>query len=1245
MNETRPNDAGVASPAPAASSAHSLFASLPWHSLSTRVTLFTLAVFLVSVWSLELYISSMLHMDVQHLLSDQQFSTVSLIARQVDREMSDRLRAAERAAVQVAREGLADPASLQAGLQRPPILPVLFNGGALVLSAAGVVIADTNGGPGRVGTSFMGDEDVAAVLNGAKARIGRPALDKARKSPMIGVVAPIRGPNGEVRGAIMGIIDLGKPSFMDEITESHYGQTGSYFLVAPRYRQIITAQDKRPALKQLPAPGVIPGIDRFLAGYEGSSVFVNSLGLEVLISGKAVPVAQWLVVVSYPTKEAFAPIHALQARMFWATIFLTLLAGSLIWWMLRRQMKPLVDTACELTEFSLSSKMPAPLPVTREDEVGALIRGFNHMLETLGTREAELLKNEGRYRTLIDANTAGIWHIDNEGYTVFMNQTMCRMLEVASAANLVGRTFHQFFTEASLTRMRREHDERSKGHKSSYEAELVGDRGGKCNVLVGGAPLLDDQGELIGLIGSFTDITARKRLELFSEHERRVLEVLASGKPLADVLTYLVLGYEKSFFGLYGSVLLLDQTGRRLQHGAAPNLPAAFCQAIDGCEIGPAAGSCGTAAFSGQVVMAADIASDPSWRDYKDVALANGLRACWSVPIFGVAGRVLGTLAFYSTTVRAAVSQEIDIATRAAYLASLAIERAHAETVLRESAVHTQTILDNMVDGVVTIDARGIVLSFNKAACSIYGYAAEEVVGHEVTMLMPESLRSGYPGDYQDMGKDNGIGTTRELDGLRKDGRVFPLCLSVSKISRGGRIIFIGILRDITQHRLDVAEIRRLAFYDPLTGLPNRRLLFDRLNHALLTAGRTAQHGALMLLDLDHFKQLNDTQGHDVGDLLLQQVAERLQSSVREGDSVARLGGDEFVVLLESLSTETNEAAAQAELIAYKILGVLGHSYTLRGHTYAGTPSIGIVVFMKDDENVEDLLKKADVAMYQAKSAGRNTARFFDPAMQAAVAAHVERGKDLHRGLAEREFVLHYQIQVDGGGVTTGVEALVRWRHPVRGMVGPAHFIPLSEEIGLILQIGQWVLETACRQLQEWSQNPATASWTVAVNVSAAQLAHADFVFNVGEALKKTGANPGLVKLELTESMLADDVDAVVHKMNAIKALGVRFSLDDFGTGYSSLSYLKTLPLDQLKIDQSFVRDLLTDPSDAVIARTIVALGHSLGLTVIAEGVETEGQRDFLANIGCDAYQGYYFGRPVAAAQLHTTPNAGSTPK
>jgi diguanylate cyclase (GGDEF)-like protein len=393
---------------------------------------------------------------------------------------------------------------------------------------------------------------------------------------------------------------------------------------------------------------------------------------------------------------------------------------------------------------------------------------------------------------------------------------------------------------------------------------------------------------------------------------------------------------------------------------------------------------------------------------------------------------------------------------------------------------------------------------------------------------------------------------------------------------------------------------------------------------------RSGKDGAILFLDLDHFKTLNDSLGHDVGDLLLQQVAERLTHAVREGDTVARLGGDEFVIMLEDLSESALEAAAQAEAIGEKVITALNQPYQLTSHEYHSTPSIGISLFNGHKQSQEELLKHADIAMYQAKKAGRNTLRFFDPKMQQAIHARVDLERELRKALDQKQFQLYYQVQVDISERPLGAEALIRWIHPERGLISPLHFIPLAEETGLILPIGLWVLETACAQLKQWEQDSITRDLTISINVSAKQFFQSDFVAQVQNAVQRYAIDPTKLKLELTESMLLDNVEDTIVTMNVLKRIGIRFSLDDFGTGYSSLQYLKSLPLAQLKIDQSFVRDIWTNNSDQEIVYTIIAMAQSLHLDVIAEGVETNEQLGLLLNNGCLHYQGYLFGKPVS---------------
>ena len=533
-------------------------------------------------------------------------------------------------------------------------------------------------------------------------------------------------------------------------------------------------------------------------------------------------------------------------------------------------------------------------------------------------------------------------------------------------------------------------------------------------------------------------------------------------------------------------------------------------------------------------------------------------------------------------------------------------------------------------EGMIITDIHERILRVNAACIDITGYTAQEAVGQTPRLFSSERHDAAF---YQDMWSSiNATGAWKgEIWNRRKNGEVYPQWLTISAVTGvdGAITHYVASFIDISQRKAAEDKIRNLAFYDPLTHLPNRRLLLDRLQQAMHASARNANGGALLFIDLDSFKTLNDTLGHDKGDLLLTSVARRLNATVRRNDTVARLGGDEFVIMMEGLSLIATDAAAQARLVAEKILDTFDQPHDLAGLAYHSTACIGIALFAQQSVSVDELLKHADLAMYQAKTSGRATLRFFDPQMQAAAMARAALETDLREGLHAQQLRLYYQPQVDDDGHVTGAEALVRWPHPQRGMIPPLEFIPMAEETGLILPLGQWVLETACAQLAAWAQRPELARFTVAVNVSALQLRQRDFVDQVLAVLQRTGADPHRLKLELTESLLVSNIEDVIEKMFALKAKGVGFSLDDFGTGYSSLSYLKRLPLDQLKIDQSFVRDIHVDPNDAAIARTIVALADSLGLGVIAEGVETKAQRDFLSSSGCHAHQGYFFSRPL----------------
>ncbi len=604
-------------------------------------------------------------------------------------------------------------------------------------------------------------------------------------------------------------------------------------------------------------------------------------------------------------------------------------------------------------------------------------------------------------------------------------------------------------------------------------------------------------------LDNFDREAERKRLELQSENERSVLELLARGESLPALLSHLAGSYEAMYPGMLCSVLLLSQDGRHLVHGAAPSLPAAYCKAIDGTAIGENTGSCGTAACTGKTVIVTDIAHDPLWQDYKELALENGLAACWSVPILSTQGQVLGTFALYYSASRSPQAAEMAALERGAHLASLAIERAQSE-----------------------------------------------------------------------------------------------------------------------------ARIVKLANFDALTGLPNQMLLKDRIAHAMSMSQRGAAQMAVLFLDLDHFKNINDTLGHRIGDELLIQLAARLKALLREEDTLSRLGGDEFILVLTAINADG------AAHVAEKVLATVAQAYHIDQFELVVTPSVGIAMYPSDGTDFDRLYQSADVAMYRAKMDGRNCFRFYTAEMQERSARRLQLENALRHALARKQFQLHYQPQISmQDGRVTGAEALLRWQHPELGMVSPAEFIPVAEESGLILSIGEWVLRTAVQQAKRWMDSGQTAI-TIAVNLSAVQFRQANLPELVVQILEEANLPPQYIELELTESVAMEVPLAAIAVMDELYARGIRMSIDDFGTGYSSLSYLRKFKINKLKIDQSFVCNITEDTESHAIVTAIITLAGSLGFQTIAEGVETAGQLEFLRLKGCNEAQGYYFSKPLDALQF-----------
>ncbi|MFZ4481432.1 MAG: PAS domain S-box protein [Rhodoferax sp.] len=805
--------------------------------------------------------------------------------------------------------------------------------------------------------------------------------------------------------------------------------------------------------------------------------------------------------------------------------------------------------------------------------------------------QAKVRDSEERFRTLIEWTPEAIAvHADRK--LVFVNPAAVRLFGAESAAELLGKPIldliHPDFHQAILARV--DAITRSGGAAPMIEVKYLKLDGSVMDIEVQAKAITYDG--VPAVLGALQDITARKQADEALQENREKYRALSEAASEA---------------------VFISEQGRCLEQNTR-------AQQMFGYSTAEAVGRPGTdwiAPADRKVVM------DNMLRGHESPYEVTGLRKDGSTFPALLHGRMMH---YKGKVVRVTTMGDLT-------------DRKQAEEDQRIAATAFES-----QQGMIITDAQGMILRVNNAFTAITGYSAAEVAGRN-----PRLLGSGrhdaafFAGMWAGIERDGSW--QGEIWNRRKSGEVFPGWLTISAVRNAAQRAthYVAAFTDISSRKSAEDQIHNLAFYDPLTDLPNRRLLMDRLEQAMSTSARRQRNSALLFVDLDNFKTLNDTLGHLQGDLLLEQVARRLSSCVREGDTVARLGGDEFVVMLEDLSATEIETATLARNVSAKILAALSQPYRLGADEHRSTPSIGVALFGAETQASADTpLKYAELAMFKAKGAGGNAVSFFDPQMQVEVTARALLEADLRGAVLAGQFVLHYQAQVVGEGRLTGVEALVRWQHPERGLVSPAEFIALAEETGLILPLGQWVLESACDQLAQWARRPEMAHLNISVNVSARQFHHKDFLAVVRAALARSGASPKRLKLELTESLLVKDVEDVIAKMNALRAIGVSFSMDDFGTGYSSLSYLKRLPLDQLKIDQGFVRNILTDTNDAVIAKMVIALADSLGLSVIAEGVEIQAQRVFLAHQGCHAYQGYLFSRPLPIEEFEAFARAAT---
>jgi diguanylate cyclase (GGDEF)-like protein/PAS domain S-box-containing protein len=899
--------------------------------------------------------------------------------------------------------------------------------------------------------------------------------------------------------------------------------------------------------------------------------------------------------------------------------------------------------------------------------------------------EKKLAEAQALMATVLENVGAYVYLKDTTGHYTFINPR-CLVLWDLPIEKIIGATDDDLFDKNSAAIMR-EHDRLVILDGKTVECEENATAVNSSKTATYWAvkiPLRQPDGTITGLCGISTDITERKLIEIKLQHTASALASLtAVNRSLVHANSEQELfrticsgivessGYQMAWIGSAqdedSSIIVLASSGDEDDYLTA-TLLSRWDEHLDGSLTIETIRTATT-----QVCQ--DIATEAIYAPWHDDALKCDYASAVSLPLKDVTtGQVFGICNVYADSVNAFQEKEIELLKEMACdiafgvntlrtrdkhnkaikellfqneekekrAAELAIadkellfqndekEKRAAELVIANQELSIAAIAFESQAGIMVTDANNIILRVNAAFTVVTGYEAEEVVGQTPALLSSgRQDRVFYEAMWQSL---NQTGLWEgEIWNRRKNGETYLEYLTIKAVKDASGVTtnFVATLLDITLRKAAEEEIKNLAFYDPLTQLPNRRLLTDRLKQALINSTRRRLRGAILLLDLDYFKTLNDTLGHDVGDLLLQQVAQRLTLCIREGDTASRIGGDEFVMLLEDLSEQAFEAATQTEVIAQKILNSLNQPYQLGDVVYHSSPSIGATLFYNHDAGLDAILKQADIAMYQAKNDGRNAIRFYDPKMQEAITVRVAMEKDLRNAIENNAFQLHYQIQVNSAGQALGAEVLIRWIHPERGIISPLNFIPLAEETALILPIGQWVLDTACARLKIWEQNPLMRDLVLAVNVSAIQFHQDNFVEQVLATIARHDINPTRLKLELTESMLVENINGIISIMEALSKIGISFSLDDFGTGYSSLQYLKKLPLNQLKIDQSFVRDLVTDASDWAIVRTIITMADGLDIDVIAEGVETQEQRQYLLDSGCTNYQGYLFSKPV----------------
>jgi diguanylate cyclase (GGDEF)-like protein/PAS domain S-box-containing protein len=1070
-------------------------------------------------------------------------------------------------------------------------------------------------------------------------------LDAGFGKPMLHIATPIPGADGKPFGVLVLDVALDglltqirehMPAGMDVLLTNSHGD----YLVHPDVEKIFgfdrgrrfRIQDDMPAAMPLfsnkPPPQVIFRLDDTTLGQPAQVALVR-------IAFDALPANRFLVAGFYtPLENALAESRQLGQRIL-QNILLFITAAILLSFLLVRIMgRPLNQVTQTVRQHALGKPLP-PLPVARNDEIGDLARSFTEMAQQLDRQLHAQQATEAQLHAILDNAPLGIWLTDPGGRYRFVNATWCaalgideaRFIAANSPADILGEEI-AVFAETSNQRCLLEE---KPVHLQT--TQIFAD--GKLHYLeITKVKLADDTGHIVGIVGIANDVSERLQREAREKLRSNVLEQLAGGAALDAILPAIVADVEQQNPDLRCAILLLDDTGQHLRLGAAPSMPGSFKTLIDGLPLIDSPSFGAIAAGRGQRVIFEDVFTASAYARYRELARELGVGSAWAEPVRSTKGRILGAFVVYQGRIATPNENDLRLIEQAAHLTAIAIERSRHTEELKLAAM----VYQHSNEAIVVTDADNRIVAINPAFTRLTGYLPDEAIGRDPRILNSNHHDAAFFREFWATLLSSGQ-WQGELWNRHKNGEIAAEALRISAIfdADGKPYRYVALYHDVTEKRLSEETIWRQANYDAQTGLPNRRMFHDRLRQAIKTAHRSGLPMALMFIDLDRFKEVNDTFGHAMGDALLHEAARRIADCVRETDTVARVGGDEFTVILGEITE-----ADSVNRIAQKIRQRLAEAFALGSEKVYISASVGITLYPDDGADTDALVKNADQAMYAAKNAGRNRIGYFTAAMQKNAQERMRIAAELRDALLEKQFTLHYQPVIDlRTGAICKAEALIRWQHPTRGMVRPDSFIPIAEDTGLIVGIGDWVFFEATRQCAVWRAKHCQ-SIQIGVNKSPVQFrGEADEQKDWFAHLHDLGFPGDAVVIEITEGVLLDTTATTSQRLRQLQEAGLQLSLDDFGTGYSSLAYLKKFDIDYIKIDQSFVRNLTAQSEDLAICEAMIVMAHKLGIRVVAEGIETQQQRDLLAAAGCDFGQGYLFSRPLPAADFESLLQTG----